>query len=111
MAKVKSPSDLGNLKTFEELRQYITIFLTDLISQINGNLEFAQNIKTQEVVVTFSAANTNTAIPHSLGRVPAGYIQVEAGAATSLYNGNVANTAGVFNLRSSAATTVRILLF
>lgn len=67
---------------------------------------FTQN---QTVTATLPSA-TNTEIPHSLGRVPNGFIVLDKTAAADIYR--VSWTSTVITLRSTALVTgVKILLF
>lgn len=111
MSKIRSIFQFSNLETLDSLTQHLNIFTDDLISNVNGNLEFGENIKTSLVTINFTAANTEVAVTHTLGRVPIGYMQVGANAAASLYAGTSANTDGIIYLKSSAIAIVNALVF
>lgn len=86
-------------------------FLKDLRDQVNGSLQFDQNLKTQTVHTSFGATNTDVAVSHNLGTVPSGYILAGASAPMSLFNGSKANTASLLYLRSNNVGSATIVVF
>lgn len=86
--------------------------MSDQYSQfVPGNVEAIQQLlngtKGNPVIVrgtTDSTANTNTAFTHNGGRIPRGIIVYFQDKAGSVYDGGVANTATVINLRGSVAS-------
>ena len=109
MSRILASGDVGNVKP-EEFQRYATLVLKDIVDKVNGNLEFGLNLRTQTINVEFTAANTETTVPHSLGRVPQGYILAKSNAATSLYNSTDANAANLY-LKSSAIANVTIIVY
>ena len=70
------------------------------------NVPFTQ---TQLIDVAFSAGGTDKTVPHSLGRVPQGFIVVDKNAASDIYRTQW--NASSIVLRASAIANVRIMLF
>lgn len=110
MSKINSSTDIDRV-TPEDLPRYTSIVLGDIVGTINGNLDFATNFNAKTSSVIFSAANTDTAIIHGLGRVPTGYIVYGATAAMSVYDGATPSTSQLLYLRASATGTARILIY
>lgn len=78
---------------------------------LNNGITFTENFDAKFLTITFSAADTNVATFHGLGRVPTGYIVIGRSAAASIYNGSSANTSSLLYLRASAAATCRVMVF
>lgn len=108
--RITASPDVERVKT-EELARYTSIFLTQVVEALNNNLSFVDNFNAKTLTVSFTAANTDVAIIHGLGRVPQGYIQVGQNAATSVYDGASANTAQLLYLRASATANVRLVVY
>ncbi len=112
MPKIKASSDFSKIKTAEEFQRFVSIYLAELSSVINGKLEFQDNIKCQIVGVSFEAGATDLAVPHSLGRVPTGYMVTRLfSGGVMIYDGNEAWTDTTIYLRSSGATGAEVLIF
>lgn len=110
MSKVQASVDLATVKE-EEFQKYVTLALQDIVRQVNGGLDFQSNFAGQLLSVIFTAANTNTSLGHSLGRVPAGYIITSLSASMVVYTGSAAWTSSTINLKSSATGTAGVLVY
>ncbi len=110
MSNITASSDMTQCKP-EELAKFLDLFCQDVVSVVNGKLDFSTNFNSKLISITFGAANVNTSANHGLGRVPSGYIVTSATAATSVYNGSMPNTSSSINLMASAAATVGLLVF
>jgi hypothetical protein len=110
MSKVTISSDIDRVSP-EDLPRYTAIALDAIIGTINGNLDFQTNFNAKTSSVIFSAANTDTAVIHGLGRVPIGYIVYGTTAAMSIYDGATPSTSQLLYLRASATGTARILIY
>lgn len=108
--KISASSDIDKLKA-EEVQKYVALYLDQVTNLVNGNLSFADNFNAKLLTVTFSAANTDVASIHGLGRVPSGYFLVGSTAAMSIYDGASANTSSLLYLRSNATGTARLVVF
>ena len=112
MAKITAPITMNNLNTSDpNYNVYLSQLLNQMQSIINGRISLTDNCYTQLISAQFKSANTNQAFPHSLNKIPTGYILVGAQAATNLYDGTQGNSVNTIYLRSTVATTARILVF
>jgi len=110
MSKVTQESKLTN--TPEEERWNFQSQINDEVKTIlNNGLTFTDNFAGKITTVTFSAANTDVAVAHGLGRVPTGYLIISSGASMSVYTGSSAWTSNLIYLRSSATGTVGVIVF
>lgn len=109
--KLKTIQDLSNVRSWEELRRYTSQILNDLMDIINGNVDLVDNCGTSLVSVTFSAANTETKVAHTLGRTPQGYLVAGSSADIRVFDSSSVSTAEALFLKASAAGTVRLLVF
>jgi hypothetical protein len=110
--KINLAIDLTKLGVDDETFQNNAAqIVNQIVSVINGQVSLTDNCATQLVSVTFQNANVQQAIAHRLGRIPQGYIQVGARAATQVYNGSSANTPQALYVQSTVATTVSLLIF
>lgn len=111
MPQIRTNVDFSNIKSIDELVRFLSPFINNLQSVINGNLEFTSNFKAILLDTKFSTANLNTGIAHTLGRVPLGYINVGSNVATQLYDGSSPNSADFIFLRSTVVSNVKLLIF
>ena len=110
MSKVITKLTTSNVKTWEELRRYVSQDISAISEVVNGQLDF-DNLKTSTVGVTFETADTDTKIAHGLNRVPTSYILIKSSVAMSLYDGVTESNDKELFLRSSAAGTARVIIF
>ena len=83
----------------------------DLLSVVNGKLEFKTNIQSEIASITFGTADTEVKIPHGLGRVPTGYLLIgSAGIPSELYDGDTKNTTAFIYLKNVTANAVTKIL-
>ena len=111
MSSVLSNTDFGNLKTWDELKRFVTTWAGEITGAVNGGLEFGPNIRCKIITANFSAANTENTFIHNLGRIPTGYIVVKQSAATSVYDGGTPNTSTAIFLKASAVANTTLLVF
>lgn len=109
--KLNAVQNISNVTTVSDLARYASIVFEQIESILNGGVTFTDNFQSAIVSVTFSAANTQVQIAHSLGRIPVGYILTKASAAMIIYDGGSANTANDIFLKSSAIGNAQILVF
>ncbi len=110
MSKLTAAPDLSQVKP-EDVARYADLFAQDVVDTVNGDLDFDSNFNAKEVTATFSAANTDLAIQHNLGRTPVRYIVTSATTAMSVYNGSIASTSSILYLRSSATGVATLLIY
>lgn len=107
--KIQASPDISNIKD-EEIKRFSTIVLTQIVGAINGNITFSDNMLGQQVSVTFTAANTDTAIDHTLNRTISQYLVLSRSANMVIYDGSSASTSSRIYLKSSATGTATIFL-
>lgn len=83
MARVLVSDLVQNLKDLEEVKRFLANALTKIIQQLNGSLEFVQNVRASSADVTFNGSVQK--IPHGLGIVPQGYIVISQSASFTVY--------------------------
>ncbi len=111
MANIIPQFDLSNINSSTEFMKDCSIVVGQIVSALNGQLDFG-NLKTQAVSVTFSsAANANTSVPHNLNKTGVMYFVVSKSAAGDIYSGT-GDTSSVLHLKSSVGgVTVSLILF
>lgn len=98
-------------ETTQELQKFLAFFSKDVVLALNGNLTFADNLRCQIIDVSFTAANTNKVISHSLKRVPSGYFTVRSSAGAILYDGTTVSDLKSITLKSTAIATMTLVIF
>jgi len=112
MAKITVPVTMNNLTTSDpSYNTYLSQLLGQIQNILNGHVSLTDNCQTQIVSAQFHAANANQGFPHTLNKIPSGYILVGAAAATNIYNGTQANTVNTIYLQSTVATSASVLVF
>lgn len=110
MAKIQHFPDLGNLNP-QDFVKHGSQVIQNTVDQVNGNLEFDKNIKSQTVVVKFAQPNIDMAVSHKLNKVSVHYMVVKKNVDCSIYDGVTKNTSNIVYLRSTQASTVTLVLF
>lgn len=87
--------------------------LTGDINAVVPTVYLTQNTDSVNIRATFPVANVDTTFTHNLGRIPSGYIAIQANnASANLYHTNYAGwTTNVIVLKSSALCTYMVLIF
>lgn len=109
--RVNSSADAPNGKTLESIIAFVGLFSNDVSGILNGEITFQENFRCQLKEVTFSLANSQHTIEHTLKKVPSGYFVVKATAATTVYDGTTTWTNKIIYLKADVATTVTLLIF
>jgi len=113
MAKITQTPNLQAVTTWQDLRRFATTYFSSILQQINGNLDFVDNISAQQVSVTFSAANSIVPVAVSLGAVPTGFIVIKLSAPMIIYQPAGSNYTWLANqifLQSNAAGTATLYI-
>jgi len=110
MSSIKASDDMSQVPP-EQLQRFLDILAKDIVSTVNGKLDFQTNFNCTLISVPFTAANTQQAILHGLGRVPVGYIKTRASANMEVFDGTSGNTSNVLYLQASAPGTVGLLIY
>lgn len=114
MAKVKQNFITSTLDSWQEVQRFASAITTDLISQVNGNLLFGDNIQSAgPYTLTFSSSSDIKTISHTLGKVPSGILEIYKSSAIITYapsGNNYAWTSANVYLQSNGAGTVKLYL-
>lgn len=102
--------DIDRVKP-EDVPRYTSIALDQIATILNNGIRPGDNFATNPLELTFSLADTDTALAHGLNRVPVGYIVVSKSAATVVYNGSSAWTSTLIYLRANVAATIKLFVF
>ena len=98
--------------TLEDLSRQTQIFANAVDDVVNGGITFQDNFRAQIIGVTFSAANMDTQINHSLGILPIGYLVIGKSVALDVYNGSSSVLTKQFlTLKSSVIGNATIMVF
>jgi hypothetical protein len=111
MSNISASTDFSHLKDEAELKKYLDMFGQNVVSVVNGKLDFQTNFNAKLISITFTAALSDTQVLHGLGRSPSGYIVTGLSAQMIVSDGTVANTTSVLTLQSSAAGTAKLLVY
>lgn len=114
MSKLTSSSDFGNLSTWEDLKRWVSIWAKDVDTQINGELDFNNNIKCKILICSFPATNVTYDFSHKLGRIPIGFVLVDTPTTSSgiVARGTTDWTTTTISLRcSDVGTSWKVLIF
>lgn len=102
---------LHNSSDLEALTRYASQCVDGIVTAINGNLNFQENLQISLVSVNFSAANQSQTIAHNLGRMPAGYIITSRTVNGNVFDGSGGLTTDIANLQASVVGTYGLLFF
>jgi hypothetical protein len=108
--RIKSNGDFSKISEPEEFQRQICIIMQDIVSALNGNIEFDLNMRSETLQIVFTAANVEMAINHNMARVPTGYIVAGANTATAIYNLADPDQNYIY-LYSSAIANVQVIVF
>lgn len=86
MSTVKGLPNVSTVAKWEELRRFTAVAFDRLLRQVNGGLNFGQNIfASGPNTVEFSGSGDIVKVPHSLKKVPDGFIVINLTTAIILY--------------------------
>lgn len=111
MSRITEDPSINRLKTPEQQAEYAAKFNEQVVQLLNNGLTFGDNFDGKILNITFSAANSDTAQGHGLGRVPSGYLVLSRSASMVVYNGSAAWSSSNIVLRASAAGSISLLVF
>ena len=110
MSRVKTYAQLDDVAD-DDFKSLSAQAISEIVSTVNGQLEFDKNLLSQTVEVVFSAINTEKQVDHNLGKLVYKYFVVKKLAACDVYSGTTAPTNNSIYLKSTVATTVTLVLF
>lgn len=77
MAKLTVIPDVSQVKGLEDLKLYTSMALRSIINEINGRLDFVENVRAAGPYdVEFLNASDVTIVDHKLNRVPTGFLVI-----------------------------------
>lgn len=114
MARITVANVLSNIPTMEDVQRFLSAFISQATQQINGNLQFNQNIASSPMItVGFTNSSNIVGVTHTLGRVPIGFLVATQTAAASLYAAQGASylwTSNKIYLQSNVGVTASIFI-
>lgn len=110
MSNIQASADVSTVDP-KEFPKYVGLFLSDVLRVVNGGLDFGTNISGKFITVGFTTANVDISTPHTLGRVPAGYIVTSVNGDLTVYTGSVSSTATTLVLRGTSVATATLFIF
>lgn len=111
MPKIVTPAPSGVSEIKDFIRSCVR-FLDDVLTVINGKVEFDKNIASQTVVATFPTANTTVFVSHDLNRTGLKYFVCDKSAACDVFHIADDDSTTMIALQSTVAgATVSLVLF
>lgn len=110
MGKVQAPP---NIKAISDPKEFATASAQihkDTVEQINGRLQFDENLATQTLSVKFPTANADVAISHNLMKTGVKYIKASQSVPCNVYDGSKASNKNTIYLRCDQPATVTLIL-
>lgn len=111
MSKITAEPFVDRIEDTKEIVRFISIFFEQTKRIVNNGFTFQDNLDGKVLSVSFSAATTNQALAHGLGRVPLGYQVIRRSANITIYDGTSPFTTSSIFLASSGAGNVTLLVF
>ena len=111
MPKIQNVTDLGSIKEPKEFIRHGSRVISNTVDTVNGNLEFDKNLSTKTVVVTFAAANADTAVNTGMTKPISGYLVARKSVDCSIFDGVTPDNGATIYLRSSQPATVTIIFY
>jgi len=109
--KFTLPVNFSNLEANKDFVRWAAQVFESIYSLFNRNISFVDNCKTSLVSVTFAASNTQQAVPHTLGKIPTGYMTVGSASSGVVYAGASQSTTQYIYLQCTTAETKNLLIF
>lgn len=104
---------VSSVESWEELRQKTSNFFELLVPIINGNVEFAANIRASFGEINVPAANQVVGVSHNMPAIPQGYLIIYQSAGAVIFAADPAQypwTSSQIFLTASAPVTARVIL-
>lgn len=110
--KLTAVAGISEQKTVETLGRQTQLMANNLDDILNGGVNYQDNFRMQVVGVTFTAADTDVQVAHSLGVMPLGYVAIGKSAAMIIYDGSSSVLTKQFiTIRSSVIGNATIMVF
>ena len=86
MARLKVIPDVSQSPSWVELMRFSSMLFQQIVEQINGNLQFGQNIRSAgPYQVEFANGTDPVAVAHNFGAVPSGFLVINLDAGIVVY--------------------------
>lgn len=108
---LKTGRTVHNVANLEELKRWTSIALDEVATVVNGNLELISNVRSQVIELNNLPPLEDINVPHSLVKIPTGFIVIGSSAAVSVYNGSIGWTENAISIRVSVTCSIKILVF
>lgn len=110
MAKITILPGLSNVKSWEDLRRFTSMVVEAIASEVNGKLDIGTNLRASGPhSVSFASSSDVQAVPHTLNRVPQGFIVINLDSVITVYQPAApAWLASTIYLRASGAGTATL---
>lgn len=109
MPQITTSDQITSIEDDPQKFRYIQLFLQNVKSILNGNIEFDKNMLINSFSVDFTVANSDTTIVHNLGKIPKGYIIIGKTVAMDVYDGTITSTTQNITLKSTVVGTAKII--
>lgn len=111
MARVLISDLLQNLKDIEEVKRFLSIAIQKILQQINGSLEFVQNVKASGPHDVTLVSGSVVKVDHGLGQTPQGYLVISQSAAFTIFKATSPEwDSGSIYLNASGSGTAKVLI-
>lgn len=108
MGRIDSPDNLASVRSWEELREYVARFFRRADLELNGRLDFVDNIRAAGPFTVTLMPAQDTVIRHGLSVVPLGVLPIEQAIAASVLTQS--KTTESITLRGSATFAVTLFV-
>jgi len=85
--------------------------IKEIVDLVNGSIDVVDNVNVSSVSVTFSGASTTVEVPHTLGRVPRGYLVAKLSTGITIFDGSGTNTDSLLYVQATGAGTATLLVY
>jgi hypothetical protein len=103
--------DVSQQATWDLAKRFVVQAINSLTQFSQHGVSFTDNIDAQQVTVSFTTANTEVQVAHTLSRVPTGYIPANLSVAMTVYNSATAFSTSNIYLKSTVAGTAILLIY
>lgn len=114
MSSIRIFNNMSNLDSFESFSRFVSAYINELTTQVNGKLDFISNIRASgPFVIGFTNASNIRGVTHSLGFVPQGFLVINQTASASIYQPQGASygwTDSLVYLQASAGVTASLYI-
>ena len=110
MSKITASPNIAQVDD-SQVKRFTDQFCQNVVQVVNGKLDFASNFNAQTIQVNFTTINQTFGFPHSLGRIPVGYIRVGGSGGNGITDGNLPSTVDIIYLKATVVGVAKLLIF